>query len=86
MEEKVDSERKLMEDSYYLITGRKSFEEVLEEDQDLAIIFNPYQPIKVMEGDAYDCLIEYYISTEEYEKCEELKQMKELNQFIHQFD
>jgi len=40
----------------------------------------------VMEGDAYDCLIEYYISTEEYEKCEELKQMKELNKFIHQFD
>lgn len=86
MVENVDSERKLMEDSYYLITGRKSFEEVLEDEQDLAVIFNPYQPIKVMEGDAYDCLIEYYISTEEYEKCDELIQMKELNQLINQHD
>tara|TARA_R100001244_G_scaffold47409_1_gene42133 strand:- start:644 stop:904 length:261 start_codon:yes stop_codon:yes gene_type:complete len=85
MVENVDSERKLMEDSYYLITGRKSFEEVLEDEQDLAVIFNPYQPIKVMEGDAYDCLIEYYISTEEYEKCDELIQMKEINQLINQY-
>lgn len=72
-----------MEDSYYLITGRKSFEEVLEDEQELAVIFNPYQPIKVMDGDAYDCLIEYYISTEEYEKCDELLQMKELNHLIN---
>lgn len=78
-----DSERKLMECSYLLITGRKSFEEILETEDDLAVIFNPYKPIKVMEGDAYDCLIEYYISTEEYEKCEELKQMKELNRVIN---
>ena len=83
MAESVDSERKLMEDSYYLITGRKSFEEVLEDEKELAVIFNPYQPIKVMDGDAYDCLIEYYISTEEYEKCDELMQMKELNQLIN---
>jgi|TARA_R100001530_G_scaffold10639_1_gene10497 hypothetical protein len=83
MAENVDSERKLMEDSYYLITGRKSFEEVLEDEKELAVIFNPYQPIKVMDGDAYDCLIEYYISTEEYEKCDELMQMKELNQLIN---
>jgi len=78
-----DSERKLMECSYWLITGRKSFEEILETEDELAVIFNPYKPIKVMEGDAYDCLIEYYISTEEYEKCEELKQMKELNRAIN---
>jgi len=72
-----------MECSYWLITGRKSFEEILETEDELAVIFNPYKPIKVMEGDAYDCLIEYYISTEEYEKCEELKQMKELNRAIN---
>tara|TARA_R100000742_G_C4279180_1_gene103143 strand:+ start:1088 stop:1324 length:237 start_codon:yes stop_codon:yes gene_type:complete len=75
-------DRKLMEDSYLLITGRKTFEEILETEEELAVIFNPYQPIKVMEGDAYDCLIDYYISTEEYEKCHELLQMKELNKFI----
>ena len=75
-------DRKLIEDSYLLITGRKTFEEILETEEELAVIFNPYQPIKVMEGDAYDCLIDYYISTEEYEKCHELLQMKELNKFI----
>ena len=82
----MNDDRKIMEDSYLLITGRKSFEEILEDEADLAVIFNPYQPIKVMEGDAYDCLIEYYISTEEYEKCDELMQMKELNQLINQYD
>ena len=83
----MNDDRKIMEDSYLLITGRKSFEEILEDEaEDLAVIFNPYQPIKVMEGDAYDCLIEYYISTEEYEKCDELMQMKELNQLINQYD
>tara|TARA_R100001224_G_scaffold89430_1_gene58525 strand:- start:253 stop:504 length:252 start_codon:yes stop_codon:yes gene_type:complete len=82
MAEDVD-ERKLMEQSYQLITGRKSFEEILETEDGLAVIFNPYKPIKVMEGDAYDCLIDYYVKTEEYEKCDELKQMKELNKLIN---
>ena len=83
----MNDDRKIMEDSYLLITGRKSFEEILEDEaEDLAVIFNPNKPIKVMEGDAYDCLIEYYISTEEYEKCDELMQMKELNQLINQYD
>tara|TARA_R100001463_G_scaffold23041_1_gene55163 strand:- start:389 stop:640 length:252 start_codon:yes stop_codon:yes gene_type:complete len=76
-------ERKLMEQSYLLITGRKSFEEILETEDELAVIFNPYKPIKVMEGDAYDCLIDYYITTEEYEKCDELRQVKELNKLIN---
>lgn len=81
MDEEYD-DRNLMEDSYLVITGRQTFEELLETREDLAVIFNPYQPIKVMDGDAYDCLIEYYITTEEYEKCEELLQMKRLNKFI----
>tara|TARA_R110000787_G_scaffold3543_6_gene13860 strand:+ start:5174 stop:5413 length:240 start_codon:yes stop_codon:yes gene_type:complete len=78
----MDDERKLMEDSYLLITGRKTFEEILEVQDELEVIFNPNKPIKVMEGDAYDCLIEYYITTEEYEKCEELLRMKEINKLI----
>lgn len=83
MADETTNERRLMEHSFLLLTGRMSFEQILETEDDLAVIFNPYKPIKVMEGDAYDCLIEYYITTEEYEKCHELTQMKQLNKLIN---
>jgi len=76
-------DRELMIDSYNVITGISTFEELLETKDELAIVFNPYKPIKVMDGDAYDLLIDYFITTEEYEKCEVLLHSKEINKIIN---
>mgnify|MGYP003112482918 CR=1 FL=1 len=78
-----NSDRDMMIDSYQIITGQKSFEELLEIKDDVAVLFHPYKPIKVMEGDAYDVLIDYFISTEEYEKCQELVNAKEVDKLIN---
>jgi len=52
-------------------------EDLLDETDNLMIIFNPERPHVVMIEDVYDVLIEYFITTEEYEKCAELKVIKE---------
>jgi hypothetical protein len=77
-----DNERIMMIDSYYLITGRKSFEEILEFREDVAVLFHPYKPIKLMKGDPYDLLIDYFLSTEEYEKCQDLVNAKTIEKLI----
>ena len=59
----MSTDRELMIDSYNVITGISTFEELLETKDELAIVFNPYKPIKVMDGDAYDLLIDYFITT-----------------------
>lgn len=69
-------EDKMMEDSYQIITGRKTQEQILSNDQrDLVLIFNPNKEY-YLKAQCYDDLIEYFISTEEYERCEELLYLK----------
>tara|TARA_R100001530_G_scaffold134607_2_gene109807 strand:+ start:678 stop:920 length:243 start_codon:yes stop_codon:yes gene_type:complete len=70
-------EASCMNYSYQLLTGRKTMEDLLDETDNLMIIFNPERPHVVMIEDVYDVLIEYFITTEEYEKCAELKVIKE---------
>jgi len=42
----------------------------------LVLMFNPKKRIIPMDYDLYDTLIEYFVSTEEYEKCAELTKAK----------
>ena len=74
-----------MEYSYQILTGRKTFEEILEEDvEDLVLMFNPHKKIRVMPDDIYDVLIDYYITLEEYEKCEEILEVKQLAKLLQE--
>tara|TARA_R100000900_G_C3298325_1_gene157210 strand:+ start:383 stop:631 length:249 start_codon:yes stop_codon:yes gene_type:complete len=71
-------EYKAMEDSYQVLTGRKSFEDLLEEEDDVSLIFNPTRPVVVMVDDVYDVLIDHFASLEEYEKCQEILEIKNM--------
>ena len=65
-----------MEYSYQLLTGKKTLTQLLDETENLVIMFDPKRPSIVMIDDVYDVLIEYFVSTEEYEKCAEISNAK----------
>ena len=71
-----------MENSYYLITKRKTLDDIyesFEEDGTIEKFYLPFDPIEE-DGrsiDIIDMVIDYFITTEEYEKCEELTKIKE---------
>jgi len=64
--------------SYLVLTGRLTYEEILDTDEKAAFIFDPTKPYIPMEDDVYDILIEHYAEQEDYEKCNELVKAKEL--------
>tara|TARA_R100000231_G_C5209366_1_gene130007 strand:- start:27 stop:260 length:234 start_codon:yes stop_codon:yes gene_type:complete len=66
--------------SYYVLTNKIGYESLLEKGENVALIFNPTKPVIAMDNDVYDVLIEYFESTEEYEKCQDLLNCKSLNQ------
>lgn len=67
-----------MRSSYELLMGKKTVDELLEEQDTLYFMHNPENPVVVMVDDIYDTLIEYFTYTEEYEKCAELLKAKKL--------
>jgi len=70
-----------MENAYNIITKRKTLDDIyyeLETDEDFEKFYLPFDPI-LDDGrhpDIIDMVIEYYTSTEEYEKCAELLKIK----------
>ena len=66
-----------MRSSYELLLGKKTVDELLEEQDTLYFIHNPEKPTIVMVDDVYDVLIEYFTSTEEYDKCAEILAKKQ---------
>ena len=58
--------------TYLLITGKKTIEEFLDSDADLWFLHNPEdQPLR-HNNPIYEELLSYFIYTEEYEKCQEI--------------
>jgi len=72
------NEDRCMRSSYKLLMGKKTVDELLEEQDTLYFMHNPENPVVVMVDDIYDTLIEYFTYTEEYEKCAELLKAKKL--------
>ena len=54
-----------MMDSYSVLTGKASYEEMLEKDDQTAFIFNPTLPVVSMQDDVFDVLIEYFSGIED---------------------
>jgi len=79
---KVFNEHKCMLDSYSVLTNKVPYESLLEKGENVALIFNPTQPVVSMDQDVYDVLIEYFESIEDYEKCKELLDCKKLNKIF----
>ena len=73
-----------MIDSYKLLTGKASYEEMLDDENNPpAFIFNPTKPVVSMKDDVFDVLIEYFAEEEDYEKCSELRDSKLINSYYN---
>lgn len=70
-----------MKNAYLLITNKLSFNELFD--------YNgcslPYHPKKNINNDVFNELIDYFCSKEEYEKCAELKKIKESKKYNKNF-
>jgi len=60
-----------MRNAFSLLTGKFTFEGLMDLKDELPLPFNIEE-----EDPDYDVLIEYFIETEEYEKCAELVKLK----------
>jgi len=76
-----DSIHESMVNSYVLITNKLSFEELLD--------YNgcslPFSPKKTINNEVIDKIIDYFCTLEEYEKCAELKKLKESKKYKKNF-
>ena len=68
-----------MRQTYSLLLGKKTLEELMKRNREVYLIFNPSREYITMDDDVYDTLIEYFTLTEEYEKCAELVKAKKLS-------
>tara|TARA_R110000796_G_scaffold17226_7_gene53219 strand:+ start:2163 stop:2417 length:255 start_codon:yes stop_codon:yes gene_type:complete len=69
-----------MVNAYDLITKKKSLEDILDDNSDLEYMGFPFNPtVKVMNNDVYDKIIDYFCELEEYEKCQEILNIKNKN-------
>ena len=70
-----------MQNSYYLITKRKTLDDIYIslEEESIDAFYLPFDPIQEdgRSTDIIDMVIEYFITTEEYEKCAELNKIKD---------
>lgn len=79
--EDLEMYEKAMENAYDLITKKRSLDDIYESFEQDGVIeefFLPFDPL-VEDGrtaDVIDMVVEYYTSTEEYEKCAELVKIK----------
>jgi len=78
--EDIELYNRAMENAYFIITKRKTLDDIyyeLEEEiiDDLPLPFDPIEEDGRSE-DIIDIVIEYFTGTEEYEKCAELVKIK----------
>tara|TARA_Y100001937_G_scaffold46083_1_gene64726 strand:- start:5 stop:244 length:240 start_codon:yes stop_codon:yes gene_type:complete len=72
------NETLLMNNTYKVLTGTETLDSLSEKQEDLCLLYNPSWPVRIGKDDVYEVLIEYYITTEEYEKCQILSELKKI--------
>ena len=74
----------IMNNTYGVLTNRVSVEEILEQYEGIDAMFygNPYS----MRVEDFNEVIEYFENTEEYEKCQELVDCKNVLSLFKYFD
>lgn len=71
-------EHNYMLQSYYVITNQVGYEQLLNRDLKVMLIFDPTQEVIENFEEVFDELIDYFEDLEEYEKCANLLHSKEL--------
>ncbi|QDP52784.1 MAG: hypothetical protein Unbinned838contig1000_35 [Prokaryotic dsDNA virus sp.] len=79
MQEKYDSEilDEAMNNAYEIIIGAKTFDKIMDKEGECSLPYDIRQEEPDLEG-----MIEYFIETEEYEKCSVLKKILENEKFF----
>ena len=70
-----------MINSYILLTEKLSWQELFDHNQCLL----PFSVEKNIDNDVIDEIIDYFCTLEEYEKCGELKKLKESKKYRKNF-
>ena len=80
MQEDLEMYEKAMENEYALITKKKTLDDIYFdlEGEEYEEFYLPFDPITEngRTEDIIDMVMEYYITTEDYEKCAELLKIK----------
>jgi hypothetical protein len=71
-------EHTFMLQSYYVITNQVGYEQLLNRDMKVTLIFDPTKDVIENHDEVFDQLIEYFEDLEEYEKCATLLNSKNL--------
>ncbi len=71
-------EHTYMLQSYYVITNQVGYEQLLNRDMKVTLIFDPTRDVIEDHEEVFDQLIEYFEDLEEYEKCADLLNSKNL--------
>ena len=69
-----------MNNAYSIIMGDSSVEDILEQGDDFIIVPDP----DLTDEELSEDLIEYFISTEEYEKCTQIRDMMRFREEIYE--
>ena len=67
-----------MNNAYNILMGDKSMEDVINQDSEIILMLDP----DLSDEELSEDLIEYFISTEEYEKCSEIKDMTKFRTMV----
>mgnify|MGYP003150351605 FL=1 len=80
--EDLEMYEEAMNNAYDIITKKKTVDDIYFdlEDEDYDTYYLPFDPVSEdgRTPDIIDMVIEYYISTEDYQKCEELVKIKDI--------
>ena len=67
-----------MNNAYAMLVGNKSIDELLDEDKEMVLVPDP----EISDEELSKDLIEYFITTEEYEKCAKIKDLMNFRDMI----
>lgn len=68
--------RDIYRNAYFVLTGVLSVDDLVEYNG-CVLPFEPYTSTKEIKENIYEDIINHFISTEEYEKCAEIKKIKD---------
>ena len=67
-----------MNNAYAMLVGNKSIDDLLDEEEEMILVPDP----EITDEELSEDLIEYFITTEEYEKCTKIKDLMNFRKMI----
>ena len=68
-----------MNSAYDVLIGNKSIDEIMDQDAEMIFVPDP----EISDEELSEDLIEYFITTEEYEKCAKIKDLMKFKKILN---